>query len=99
MKPTKWTVMLTTAVTVLAACGTAEVTGKGSALPETQSLSIIQNGENVGYVKATRKGNATDVEYYVDSNGRGPKHSEHLVVDAQGIPTKWTIAGTSLSVK
>ncbi|KDA01229.1 amidohydrolase family protein [Hyphomonas oceanitis] len=96
MKPIKWTLMLTAAVTVLTACGTAEVAGKESALPETQSLSIIQNGENVGYVKATGKGDATDVEYYVDSNGRGPKHSEHLVVDAQGIPTEWTIAGTSL---
>jgi imidazolonepropionase-like amidohydrolase len=96
MKPVKWTFMMTAAVAALGACGTAKGDGNAAASSNTQSLSIIQNGENVGYVRATGTGDVMDVEYYVDSNGRGPKHSEHLVVDAQGVPVEWTIAGTSL---
>ena len=62
----------------------------------TQELRIIQNGEDVGYVKAETDGATTQVEYYVDSNGRGPKHTETIIVDAAGIPVSWTVSGTSL---
>tara|TARA_R110001606_G_scaffold138492_2_gene276667 strand:+ start:10068 stop:12143 length:2076 start_codon:yes stop_codon:yes gene_type:complete len=96
MKPVKWTFVMTAAVAALGACGTAKLDSNADAPANMQSLSIIQNGENVGYLKATGTGDVMDVEYYVDSNGRGPKHSEHLVVDAQGVPVEWTIAGTSL---
>ena len=96
MMPIKWALVMTASVAMVSACGTADVNAKESAPRIVQALNIIQNGETVGYVKAMENGGVTTVEYYVDSNGRGPKHSEHLVVDAQGVPTEWTIAGTSL---
>lgn len=96
MKPAKWALMMTAAFAVLGACSTADEVDKDTPAATMQSLDIIQNGEVVGYVKATENGDVMDVEYYVDSNGRGPKHTERLVVDAQGVPIEWTIAGTSL---
>lgn len=58
--------------------------------------SLIQNGENVGYLKVERDGSIENVRYFVDNNGRGPKHSEQIVLDKYGIPLRWTVNGTSL---
>lgn len=70
----------------------------GSALAQdTRTLRIIeQSDEDVGYVKATTNGDTVTVEYYVDSNGRGPKHTETITLDQAGVPTSWYVAGTSL---
>ncbi|MFN3312004.1 MAG: Rid family hydrolase [Hyphomonas sp.] len=61
-----------------------------------QDFAIIQNGENVGHLKVEETGLSATVDYYVDSNGRGPKHQETLTVDEAGVPVRWTIEGTSL---
>ncbi|WP_300998108.1 Rid family hydrolase [Hyphomonas sp.] len=73
-----------------------------SALPlaaaqtERFEYAIIQNGESVGHLKVSEAGPSAVVDYYVDSNGRGPKHREELTVDAAGVPVSWLIVGTSL---
>jgi len=61
-----------------------------------QSLVLIANGENVGYLKATADGDTYEVDYHVDNNGRGPKHHETIVLGAHALPLAWSIAGTSL---
>jgi Amidohydrolase family len=69
----------------------------GSAAAGTvERFSIVANNEKVGHVVATTEGRTVDVDYFVDNNGRGPKHKEHLVLDEAGLPVEWTITGTSL---
>ncbi|MGE6699553.1 Rid family hydrolase [Hyphomonas sp. NPDC076900] len=58
--------------------------------------AIIQNGESVGHLKVEETGRNAKIDYYVDSNGRGPKHKEQLTVDKAGVPVSWLIEGTSL---
>jgi hypothetical protein len=57
---------------------------------------ILSNGETVGHLVATRDGRAVDIDYFVDNNGRGPKHKEHLLLGSSGVPVDWSIEGTSL---
>lgn len=66
------------------------------AFAATERLSILSNGESVGSLVVESEGDRATVDYRVDNNGRGPKHREELTFDAQGIPTAWTIKGTSL---
>lgn len=61
-----------------------------------QTLSIVQNGENVGSVVAKTEGSHVSVDYMVDNNGRGPKHAEEIDIGANAIPVAWQIHGTSL---
>ncbi|MEP6906642.1 MAG: amidohydrolase family protein [Pseudoxanthomonas sp.] len=63
---------------------------------EVQSLALIANGENVGYLRATASGNTFEVDYHVDNNGRGPKHHEQIVLGPSNLPMSWSIQGTSL---
>lgn len=58
--------------------------------------SIFQNNEAVGHLLAEQHGNTVDIEYFVDQNGRGPKHRERVVFGDGGLPVEWTIKGTSL---
>lgn len=63
-----------------------------------ERLSVVSNGEVVGYVAAARDGATTTIDYYVDNNGRGPKHRETIVAadSGNGTPVAWRIEGTSL---
>ena len=61
-----------------------------------ERFSVVAEAETVGHVQVERRGNQVDVDYAVLENGRGPKHREHLVLAPSGIPTTWTIEGTSL---
>lgn len=67
-----------------------------TAFAATETLSILSNGEKVGSVVVDSQGDRATVDYRVDNNGRGPKHREELTFGAGGIPTAWTIKGTSL---
>jgi hypothetical protein len=72
------------------------VVATGANAQTSERFSVVANGETVGHVTAVRSGNTVDIDYAVLENGRGPKHKEHLVLDASGIPVAWTIEGTSL---
>ncbi|TWB52828.1 amidohydrolase family protein [Nitrospirillum viridazoti] len=85
--------------TILWLTGTAALALTASmaqAAAVTEKLVILQNGENIGTVTGTTDGASVSVDYYVDDNGRGPKHKETLTIGAGGIPTSWTVGGTSL---
>lgn len=62
---------------------------------ETQRFAVIDNGENVGHVLADIEGDTVSIDHDVKSNGRGPKMNETIVLGAQGLPTSWTLQGTS----
>ncbi|HAV80375.1 MAG TPA: hypothetical protein DCX55_06605, partial [Erythrobacter sp.] len=38
-------------------------------------------------------GNTSNIEFDYKQNGRGPTITEKVEVDAEGIPTNWTITG------
>ncbi len=61
-----------------------------------ERLSVVSNGEVIGSLVATTRGDTVEVEYRVDDNGRGPKHRETLRIGRDGVPVAWTIQGTSL---
>ena len=61
-----------------------------------EKFSIVQTGSVVGTISATTDGDAIDVDYAVNDNGRGPKHHESIKIGGNFIPTEWTVAGTSL---
>ena len=67
-----------------------------AAAQTTERFSVVADGETVGHVVAVRSGNRVDIDYAVLENGRGPKHQEHLLLGASGMPVSWTIEGTSL---
>lgn len=80
----KWTVL------------TLLVSGAVAHAATTERLSVVAGGETVGHVVAVRSGTTVDIDYAVLENGRGPKHQEHIVFGAAGMPVLWTIEGTSL---
>jgi hypothetical protein len=62
----------------------------------TERFSIVANNEKVGRILVEQHASTIDIDYAVNDNGRGPKHKEHLILSAGGIPTEWSIEGTSL---
>ena len=79
---------------------TVSVLVAGSMLPnmasaQTETLSVIAGGQNVGHLKADTQGGRTLIEYDVKNNGRGPTLREAITISAEGIPTEWTISGTT----
>lgn len=60
-----------------------------------ERLVILQNGENVGHVRATTQGNTVEIDYVVDNNGRGPRLRQHIVLGAGGLPREWRVEGRS----
>jgi len=63
---------------------------------QNQSLVLMANGENVGYLKANATVKGFEVDYHVDNNGRGPKHHETIMLGNGNLPLSWSIKGTSL---
>jgi len=61
-----------------------------------ERFSIMANHEKVGHVVAVLTGPAVDIDFAISDNGRGPQHQEHLVLSPNGMPTEWSIEGTSL---
>ncbi len=66
-----------------------------AARADTARFIAIFGGKHVGHVIADTRGNTTRVDFDVKNNGRGPTIQETVVVDANGLPTAWTITGTT----
>ena len=77
-------------------CGVSQLAAVGAHAETTERFSVVANGEIVGHLVSVQNGRSIDVDYAVSDNGRGPKHKEHLLLDAAGIPVEWSIEGTSL---
>jgi imidazolonepropionase-like amidohydrolase len=65
------------------------------ALADTYSYVFITGDKNVGHLTAETKGDLTTIDYDVKNNGRGPTIAESITLDAAGLPTEWTIKGTT----
>jgi imidazolonepropionase-like amidohydrolase len=62
---------------------------------DTLTYVFITGDKNVGHLIAETKGNQTSVDFDVKNNGRGPTIAESITLDAAGLPTAWTVKGTS----
>ena len=63
---------------------------------EKEDFVLIQNSEIIGYLTVVKDQQATiNIDYFVDTNGRGPKIKEALVLNSEGYPVDWKIEGFS----
>jgi len=66
-----------------------------AAQAETESYSVIFGSKTVGHLVADTQGNRTRIDFDFKNNGRGPTIAETITVDADGIPTDWTVTGNT----
>jgi imidazolonepropionase-like amidohydrolase len=62
---------------------------------ETEHFSVIVGGKNVGHLTADTQGDQTRIDYDYKNNGRGPTKTETVKLDVNGLPSEWTITGTT----
>ena len=61
-----------------------------------EDFIIIQNSKIIGHVTVVKDQQGTiNIDYFVDTNGRGPKIKEALVLNSEGYPIDWKIEGFS----
>lgn len=77
---------------LLAACGLAAPVPAQS----VDRYVIIQAGETVGHLHARTEGERIEIDYDVDSNGRGAGNTQVIELGPDGIPVSWTVEGHSL---
>ena len=65
------------------------------ALAAQEKYWILFGGENVGHLTADTQGQTTRVDFDYKNNGRGPTIAETVSVDANGLPTSWTVKGNT----
>lgn len=65
------------------------------ALAQHERLSVIANGEKVGFVDADQQGGNVTIKYDVKNNGRGPTMAETIALGTDGLPVRWALDGKS----
>lgn len=65
------------------------------AAPGPERFAFIMAGERIGTLAVTTAGRRVDVDWKVDTNGRGPKLRERVELGADGLPVRWEIRGTA----
>jgi imidazolonepropionase-like amidohydrolase len=65
------------------------------AFAATEKFVVITGGKTVGRVNADTTGDKTTIDFDIKNNGRGPSSAETITVDANGLPTAWTISGAT----
>ena len=94
------------ALVALAACSqpsTTDATSEGSAgseaaapgAAEAQTFTVLVGGTEIGALEIRPSESGYGIEYEYRNNGRGPTVTETIELDAQGLPTSWSIAGAS----
>lgn len=58
-----------------------------------ERLSVVANGEKVGFVDAVRTGDRVTIRYDVKNNGRGPTMAETIDLGPDGLPVAWRLDG------
>jgi hypothetical protein len=62
---------------------------------DSSRFTVIFGGKSVGHLTAQTNGDQTYVDYDYKDNGRGPTKAETIRLDTDGLPTEWTITGTT----
>ena len=78
-----------------AATPAADADSNPAAGEDVARFTVITGGKHVGTLVASSKGEETRIDFDIKNNGRGPTMAETLRLDADGLPTQWTITGTT----
>jgi hypothetical protein len=62
---------------------------------DSARYTVIFGGQKVGHVIADTTANRTTIDYNVKNNGRGPTMAETITFGPDGLPTAWTVSGTT----
>jgi imidazolonepropionase-like amidohydrolase len=65
------------------------------AAPPSERFSVIFGGKTVGHINVDTTGNRSVIDYDYKNNGRGPTMAETVTIGAGGLPTAWTVNGTT----
>jgi len=61
----------------------------------TEQYTVLLGGTEVGSMSVSTQSNNLDITYGYKNNGRGPSSKETLKLDENGIPTNWSIEGST----
>ena len=71
------------------------VPGLALAATTEEQFTVVTGGNKIGHLVATHDGDRVTIDFDVKNNGRGPTIAETLQLDANGLPTQWTISGAT----
>ncbi|PZO10513.1 MAG: amidohydrolase [Lysobacteraceae bacterium] len=71
------------------------IPGLALAFTAEEKFTVVTGGNKIGHLIATHDGNRVTIDFDVKNNGRGPTIAETLTLDANGLPTQWTITGAT----
>jgi len=74
---------------LLAACNGEAETG------EARVFTVLTGGTAIGALEVEATESGYRIHYEFRNNGRGPTFHEDLTLDAEGLPTHWTITGAT----
>jgi len=77
----------------LALIASTLLAGASPALAQRERMSVVANGEKVGFVDADRQGDRVTIDYDVKDNGRGPTMRETIALGRDGLPQRWELDG------
>jgi imidazolonepropionase-like amidohydrolase len=80
---------------IAAAASATLLAAPGQAVAQTEKLTVVRNGRTIGHLTATTQGTRVVIDYDYKNNGRGPTLAEVLTLSAKGLPSAWTITGTT----
>src|SRR5687768_10294692 len=80
---------------IAAAASATLLATPGPAVAQTEKLTVIRSGRTIGHLTATTQGTRVVIDYDYKNNGRGPTLAEVLTLSAKGLPSAWTITGTT----
>jgi imidazolonepropionase-like amidohydrolase len=79
----------------LAALLLAITTAAAPAFAAREEFTVVIGGNPVGHVKVDGSATEVTIDFDIKNNGRGPTIAESLLLDADGLPTRWTITGAT----
>jgi imidazolonepropionase-like amidohydrolase len=73
----------------------ATVAFAAPAAAEMREYRVLSGGNDVGHLNADVEAERVVIDYDYKNNGRGPTIAETITLDANGLPTGWTVEGAS----
>jgi imidazolonepropionase-like amidohydrolase len=73
----------------------ATAVSSAAAQPAAERYAVIVGGTRVGHLRTDAAGGAVRIDYDYKNNGRGPTIAETIRVGADGLPTAWTVRGST----
>ncbi|MEQ8926192.1 MAG: amidohydrolase family protein [Fulvivirga sp.] len=88
-------ILSTATFCLLLSCSSQNEQPEVNPLPSEEAYTVFRNGHKVGFLNITRSGDTLISDYDYKSNGRGPGSKDTIVLNAEGFPVKWDIAGNT----